>query len=125
MAALAIKVRRTDLITALEARIVELPKEKAAYDKAMEQWKKERTLWAKKALKAGLVELYENPYSGPQLNWSEKALETRPVEPTEPSVRHYDVANTIKQIEQGLKILRLSDEEFVPASVSKNLASLI
>lgn len=125
MAALAIKVRRTDLIAALEAKAVAIPKETDAYRKAEEQHKKDVSAWAKKSLKAGLVELVDNHYHGPQLVWTQKALDAKPESPKEPSVRHYDQSRVLKEIEQGIKILNLSDEEFVPASVSKNLSSLI
>lgn len=125
MATLAIKVKRTDLIKALEARQVAIPKEQEAYKKAEEQHKKDLMAWAKKSLKAGLVQVSENSYHGPQLEWSDKAKDLRPESPTQPSVRGYDVTMTLKEIEQGLKILNLSDEEYVPASVAKNLSSLI
>ena len=125
MASLAIKVKRTDLIKALESRLVAIPKEIEAYRKAEEQHKKDLMTWAKKALKAGQIELTDSTYHGPQINWSDKAKDSKPVEPAAPEVRVYDVQRVTKEINQGLKILNLSDEEYVPASVAKNLSSLI
>lgn len=125
MAALAIKVKRTDFIKALEARQVAIPKEIDAYRKAEEQHKKDVLAWAKKSLKAGLVEISENSYHGPTLIWSQKAQDLRPEAPKEPAVRIFDQSRVLKDIEQGLKLLNLSDEEYVPASVAKNLSSLI
>lgn len=126
MASLAIRVRRTDFITALEARLVAIPKEQDDYKKALEKHKKDLLAWAKKSLKSGQVELDESNFRNQvHLKWSEKALDSKPVEPTSPSVSIYSVNGTIQEITQGLKLLRLSDEEFVPASVARNLSSLI
>jgi hypothetical protein len=121
MAQIAIRVKRKDFIDALEARLKAIPKEEKEYKKAQEQYKKDYLAWAKKSVKNGGVHLKESDYHIATLEWSEKALESRPKRPSEPNVPY----GAVKDIEQGLKILNLSDEEYVPASVAKNLSYLI
>lgn len=120
MANLAIRVKRVDFINALEARLVEIPKEQEAYDKAKAQYDKDYLAWAKKAVKQGEIYVKETTYNV-VLDFTEKALKIRPEAPVRPSIPYgYE-----QDIKQGLKVLKLSDEEYVPASVARNLSNLL
>lgn len=121
MAQLAIKVKRKDFIDALEARLKAIPNEQKEYEKAFEQYKKDYLAWAKKAVKNGEVQIKESDYHIALLEWSDKAQDSMPKKPESPNTPY----NAKREIEQGLKILKLSDEEYVPASVAKNLSYLI
>jgi hypothetical protein len=121
MAQFAIKVKRTDFIKALEDRLKAIPLEEINYKKASEQHRKDYLAWAKKSLKAGLVELQLSEYHIATLEWSDKALSNKPEKPSNPCTPY----RAKEEIEQGLKILNLSDEEYVPASVAKGLSHLI
>ena len=121
MAQVAIRVKRKDFIDALEARLKAIPNEEKEYKKAEEQYKKDYLAWAKKSVKNGGVYLKESDYHIATLEWSEKALESRPKRPDSPNTPY----GAVRDIEQGLKVLNLSDEEYVPASVAKNLSYLI
>jgi hypothetical protein len=121
MAQIAIRVKRKDFIDALEARLKAIPNEQKEYDKATEQFKKDYLAWAKKSIKANEVQIKENEYHIALLEWSDKALASKPERPDSPNTPY----GAVRDIEQGLKVLNLSDEEYVPASVAKNLSYLI
>lgn len=127
MASLSIKVRRIDMINALEARKVAIPKDIEAYDKAKQKYEADMIAWAKKSLKAGLVEIQSltSWHRQPNLVFSDKALATKPEEPKSVGVSVYSKEHLFQEIDQALKVLRLSDEEYVPATVSRNLSHLI
>lgn len=117
---LAIRVKRVDFIKALEARLVEIPKEEEAYEKAKAQYDKDYLAWAKKSVKQGEVHIVEK-WNSWNLEFTDKANKTKPEQPVRPDVPY----NYKQSIQQGLKVLKLSDEEYVPASVARNLSNLL
>lgn len=123
--ATTIKVDRLVLLNALSERLAEQDKRQAEYDKAIAQYEKAEKAWHEKVLVAvKKLDVFRVTFR----NWSEPMVEVEykvslndiPTQPEKPSFPTGWLHDT-EELRKTIKLLGMTTEPHVPASVYKNV----
>ena len=131
--AISVKIATTKVIKALETKLAEIQKDKAnekvnqeKFDKAMEKWRKEVAKLASAQISKATDLSANNRYNG-EINVSfslPKGTIDLPAEPERDFTTMHDwqYKETIEEIENAIRILKMTDEEVVSTSTYNAVA---
>lgn len=131
--AISVKIATTKVIKALETKLAEIQKDKAnqasnqeKYDKAQEKWRKDVAKLAISAIAKATDLSANNRYNG-EVSVSfclPKGTIELPAEPERDFTTMHDwqYKETIEEIENAIRILKMTDEEVVSTSTYNAIA---
>lgn len=131
--AISVKIATTKVIKALETKLAEVKSDKAnqsvnqeKFDKAMEKWRKDVAKLAMSAISKATDLNANNRYNG-EVNVSfclPKGTIDLPAEPERDfsTMHDWQYKETIDEIENAIRILKMTDEEVVSTSTYNAIA---
>ena len=131
--AISVKIATTKVIKALETKLAEIQKDKAnekanqeKFDKAMEKWRKEVAKLAMSAISKATDLSANNRYNG-EVNVSFSLPKGTIELPTQPekdfeNYHEWQYKEMIEEIENAIRILKMTDEEVVSTSTYNAVA---
>ena len=131
--AISVKIATTKVIKALETKLAEIQKDKAnekanqeKFDKAMEKWRKEVAKLCVAQISKATDLSANNRYNG-EVNVSfslPKGTIDLPAEPERDftTLHDWQYRETIEEIENAIRILKMTDEEVVSTSTYNAVA---
>ena len=134
--AISVKIATTKVIKALETKLAEIQKDKAnqasnqeKYDKAQEKWRKDVAKLAISAIAKATVLCANNRYNG-EVSVSfclPKGTIELPAEPERDFENYHEwqYKEMIDEIENAIRILKMTDEEVVNASTFNKVAQYL
>jgi hypothetical protein len=127
----AVQVERVELITTLEERIKEIPKLEKEYDNARKEYDKQVKEWsiAIVADPSNFAEVNEGYYRDDivAIKLTPKALKSKPkyTGPNAPELSGWRATEAIKEINNTVKILKMSKSELVGVSILNKVSQYL
>lgn len=133
MAMLNIKPTRVDLVKAIKQALKDIPAESEQYKNDLKQYEKDLEAWCKlwDYSPANIKSVHPtiNQYNGGKVVRSlihlKKYPANQPKRPKEPRFDGYSMRNALDELSRALRLLELSDEERVSASLANRVVDYI
>jgi hypothetical protein len=133
MAMLNIKPTRVDLVKAIKKALKDIPAESEQYARDYKQYKKDMEAWCKSwdysPANIKEVEPVIDHYDGAKVVrasiYLKKYPANQPKKPKEPRFQNYSLRNAVEELSRALRLLELSDEERVSASLANRVIDYI
>lgn len=136
--AIQVKVATEKVVVALKETLAKKQGELADYDKSVEKFEKAKKDWQSKALALAIKSLSKASevsvnarYDGRiciSAEFNKNTIEIGDEPTTEPQFRHFyrgNVETEINELASAIRILEMSDDEFVNASTMKSLSQYL
>lgn len=132
MAMLNIKPTRVDLVKAIKKALKDIPAESEQYDRDFKQYEKDLEAWVKswdysasniKEANPSIDHLTGKPVRA--TIYLKKYPANQPKKPKEPRIRGYYLNTAMDELSRALRLLELSDEERVSASLANRIVDYI
>jgi hypothetical protein len=131
MAMLNIKPTRVDLVKAIKKALKDIPAESEQYDRDYKQYQKDLEEWVKSwdyspsNIKEAKPSIDHNDKVVRATIYLKKYPTNMPKAPKEPRIRGYYLNTAMDELGRALRLLELSDEERVSASLANRVIDYI
>ena len=134
--AINVKIATTKVIKALETKLAQIHKDKANQKENEAKYKKAQDKWSKEIVKLALANTAKARDVSANTNYRDElhinfTLPAGTIELPEQPERDFETLNEwqykemVDEIENAIRILKMSDEEFVNATTMKQIASYL